>query len=856
MPLPSPQLDDRSFADLMREAEQVVRRRCPSWTDLTPGDPGLTLIEVFAYLTDIMLYRLNRIPEKVQVELLNLLGVAPLPPAAAIVSLTFSRSDNLDVELRLSAGTQVQDPSGAVTFATVEDAVFAARSATATARAIHAELVEGELVGLGTGEAGQSVRVRRPSMLRDTALEGDIVVAVEATRDELGSSPTAREFAGKPFIVWTETDSFLSHRAGERAFVVDRVSGVITFAPATRTSTVETEHPLAVPGKGREIRVWYRRGGGRQGNVAPGSLTRLGAPLPGLTVTNNGRAAGGEDGETVDEAIGRGRGTINRIQTAVTARDFERIADDVGGIARARAYAQRERWEFGEPGVVEVQIVPAIDNTASVSGAVTPAVLAAHQVAELMARVEAVLTERRPLGVRTIVLWTRCLPVAVTATVVVAQAESPDDVRARLIARLNRLLSPAGHWPFGRTLRASDVYETLLAEPGVRYCEQLRFAIDAGPERNVRHLARDPRRKRAVFASTEAGLFRSLDQARSWTLQREGLAEGRVILVRASSETPGLVAAIAESDQGNSWSVYVSWDGGERFVQRDRIQGERIYDAAWVLRDGRPVLLLATRAALRRLDATGDGGSTNIDRLTKDDSTKADQNGFYAVAAMRHPSGVSFVAVAARERSGVLISLEGSQARTFQLLPNSAGKDVRVLAFQREGDRVFLWAGLAAEAGADGDGLMRIEARAAGIDPAGWTPPPGGWKGGSCAAVDFADQIVVAASNRAGVLTLNLSQTPEQQRWHVPAIDCGLPINAERNALVAVTGVTVSQSFEAGLSILACGEKGIFASADGTSFTAVGRTSFGEQVPLPPNWLYCSGEHALTVTRELGSNGG
>ena len=55
MPLPSPKLDDRNFADLLAEAQQLIRRRCPSWTDLSPGDPGTTLVEVFAYLTDVML---------------------------------------------------------------------------------------------------------------------------------------------------------------------------------------------------------------------------------------------------------------------------------------------------------------------------------------------------------------------------------------------------------------------------------------------------------------------------------------------------------------------------------------------------------------------------------------------------------------------------------------------------------------------------------------------------------------------------------------------------------------------------------------------------------------------------------
>src|SRR6185295_5912232 len=104
MPLPSAKLDDRSCAVLLAEAQQLIRRRCPAWTDLSPGDPGTTLVEVFAYLTDVMLYRLKRLPEKVYVALLNILGVTQLAPAAAKVRLTFSRTGEPTTEIKIKAG--------------------------------------------------------------------------------------------------------------------------------------------------------------------------------------------------------------------------------------------------------------------------------------------------------------------------------------------------------------------------------------------------------------------------------------------------------------------------------------------------------------------------------------------------------------------------------------------------------------------------------------------------------------------------------------------------------------------------------------------------------------------------------
>jgi len=84
MAFPTPKLDDRSFDDLMREAREIIAARAPGWTDHSPGDPGIVLVELFAFLTENMLYRLNRVPEKVHIALLNLLGVTLQAPAAAV----------------------------------------------------------------------------------------------------------------------------------------------------------------------------------------------------------------------------------------------------------------------------------------------------------------------------------------------------------------------------------------------------------------------------------------------------------------------------------------------------------------------------------------------------------------------------------------------------------------------------------------------------------------------------------------------------------------------------------------------------------------------------------------------------
>jgi Baseplate J-like protein len=63
MPLTLPNLDDRSYADLVDEGRRLIPTYAPEWTDHNPADPGITLVEVFAFLTEMLLYRANRITE-------------------------------------------------------------------------------------------------------------------------------------------------------------------------------------------------------------------------------------------------------------------------------------------------------------------------------------------------------------------------------------------------------------------------------------------------------------------------------------------------------------------------------------------------------------------------------------------------------------------------------------------------------------------------------------------------------------------------------------------------------------------------------------------------------------------------
>ena len=89
MSLPVPKLDDRHFQDLVDEAKKRIPHYTKEWTDHNVSDPGVTLVELFAFMTDVLLYRLNQVPDLHYVRFLEMLGVRLKPPQPASVPVTF-----------------------------------------------------------------------------------------------------------------------------------------------------------------------------------------------------------------------------------------------------------------------------------------------------------------------------------------------------------------------------------------------------------------------------------------------------------------------------------------------------------------------------------------------------------------------------------------------------------------------------------------------------------------------------------------------------------------------------------------------------------------------------------------------
>ncbi|OLZ62503.1 putative baseplate assembly protein [Streptomyces sp. IMTB 2501] len=245
MALPSPNLDDRRFQQLVDEAKRYVQQRAPEWTDHNVSDPGVTLIETFAYLVDQLLYRLNRVPDKNYTAFLDLLGIRLFPPAAAGAAVDFWLSAPQPDTVTLPAGTEVTTADGEteepVVFATVDELrivpceltrmVTAPRTGDQTDRT--GELAEGRDVRCfqAAPEPGDALLFGLPAAVPRCI----VAVQLDSRVEGVGVDPR------QPPLVWEAWDGGrwqVCETGSDTTGGLNRPGEVIVYVPAGHTASV------------------------------------------------------------------------------------------------------------------------------------------------------------------------------------------------------------------------------------------------------------------------------------------------------------------------------------------------------------------------------------------------------------------------------------------------------------------------------------------------------------------------------------------------------------------------------------------------------------------------------------------
>lgn len=111
MPLAPPTLDNRTFEQIVAEIRRRIPTYTPEWTDLNDGDPGITLAQLFAFMSDQLLFQVNQVPDKGLATFLKMVGFDLHPATPAVADITFTpvkSADATESTFDLAARTQVQ----------------------------------------------------------------------------------------------------------------------------------------------------------------------------------------------------------------------------------------------------------------------------------------------------------------------------------------------------------------------------------------------------------------------------------------------------------------------------------------------------------------------------------------------------------------------------------------------------------------------------------------------------------------------------------------------------------------------------------------------------------------------------
>jgi predicted phage baseplate assembly protein len=369
---------------------------------------------------------------------------------------------------------------------------LAVRSIGGTVRASHSTLIQDERLGISDGTPGQSFQLQTSPILERR--ENEYILVTPS-----GGLPQK----------WIEVRDFADSGPHNFHYTIDSITGTIQFGPLIREpsqlkqhtqmrsriqqpsiddtsvqfNTLEnnqSEHQYgAIPPRGSEIKmVAYRTGGGRQGNVQTGAIQFLKSAYPYIaSVVNRVSAINGADAESLEQAVMKAPRILRTRDRAVTAEDFEVLAQQAGAgaIARVRCLPANSRRQAG---IVSLLIVPFANTDAIAQGdGMAPEQFALSNA--LQEQILSYLDERRLLGVQVDLQEPNYVGVSVQTEVALEPAyNNPfarEEIRRNLRVLLYKYLNPltggidGKGWPFGRPVYTSDIVALLQQTPGVRH---------------------------------------------------------------------------------------------------------------------------------------------------------------------------------------------------------------------------------------------------------------------------------------------------------------------------------------------------------------------------------------------------
>jgi uncharacterized phage protein gp47/JayE len=458
----------RDYQSLLQAMRQLIPQKMPEWLDYAnEADLGNVLLELFAYMGDILSYYQDRVANesflgtarsrRSVIQHLRLIGyqLGTAAPAAASLNLTVPGAVTSTVTISQGDAFATKSsktlPSLRFEYASptplvVDFSTITAVGGTKTfgdaltgVPVVEGRLFQAEIIGTGDGSANQRYPLAHSGLiLRPPG-------AVTSAADVLLTTTLAAAVQA-----WTLRDTLAFSQGGQFDFAIE-------IDENDQASVVFGDGNFgAVPASGTQIAATYRTGGGAAGNVPAGAIqTIVGAPqlaLLGATITNPAAATGGADRESIAHAVQQAPVVFRSLRRAVTADDYEALALSFQGVGKVRA-------------------VPGGWN--QVSLLVAPA--GGGKVSDVLeAGLTAYLEDKRMLSQVIEIQDVDYIPIRVTAQIAIQSYYIPADVSAAVLAVAAAMLD-FGQVDFGQTIYLSKYYEQIQEVPGVTFVNITEF---------------------------------------------------------------------------------------------------------------------------------------------------------------------------------------------------------------------------------------------------------------------------------------------------------------------------------------------------------------------------------------------
>ena len=325
-----PQVDytSRDYAAIRDDMIGLIPSLLPEWTSTDASDFGITLIELFSYMGDMLNYYIDRsanegfISTATQrasvLSIAQMLGYTPSSAAPATVQLTFTNSTSSAVTVpaltQVATTTTVNGVNTQIIFETDFDLLVAGNSST-TGSATQGETIAYEYLGDSNGSVNQSFSLSKNPLISNTT---NVVVG-----SLVGGIPVGTIYTEVPYIIdaGSNDPSYVVYTDANNISYINFGDGVSGRIPPINS-----------------IYVTYRIGGGALGNVGPNTLTyQLTNILAGVRVTNQAAASGGANQETTDSIRINAPLAYTALSRAVSLNDYSALAVQVPSIAKAIA---------------------------------------------------------------------------------------------------------------------------------------------------------------------------------------------------------------------------------------------------------------------------------------------------------------------------------------------------------------------------------------------------------------------------------------------------------------------------------------------------------------------------------------